>query len=123
MSTDPTRIEKFWDKNPLVLPWMENFLPENPMWQDAMANVFWIFIVTCVGITLLKFVLPNNVVTGIICVLPCGYLLGSFNKRMSRAQAKFFHAKRDEGRIGTANDASGPNEVRSDSKAADQQIP
>lgn len=109
MPQDPIRIEQFWDKNPLVMPWMEKFLPENPMLQDCMANVFWIFISAWVGIMLLKFVLPNNVVTGIICVLPGGYLLGSFNNRMSRAQRKFFHAKRGEERIVSANNATGSN--------------
>ncbi|OBQ84689.1 hypothetical protein CK218_16385 [Mesorhizobium sp. WSM3879] len=102
---------------------MEQFLPINRMWQDAFANLFWTFIVTCVGLALLYFVFPNNVVTGIMCVLPGGYLLGSFNKRMSRAQAKFFQAKRGQGRTGKASDASSPNEVRSDSQAADQRIP
>jgi hypothetical protein len=109
MPQDPIRIEQFWDKNPLVMPWMEKFLPENRMWQDGMANVFWIFIVTCVGIALLKLVIPNNVVTGIMCVLPAGYLLGSFNNRMSRAQRKFSHAKRGEETIVSANDATGSN--------------
>lgn len=109
MSQDPIRIEQFWDKNPLVMPWMEKFLPVNRMWQDGIANVFWLFIVTCVGIALLKFVLPNNVVTGIMCVLPAGYLLGSLNNRMARAQRKFFHAKRDKGRSGNANNATGSN--------------
>jgi hypothetical protein len=103
MPQDPIRIDQFWDKNPLVVPWMEQFLPANRMWQDAIATVFWIFIVACVGCALLHFVLPNNVVSGIMCVLPGGYLLGSLNKRMSRAQRKFFQAKRDEGRTPTAS--------------------
>ncbi|WP_141245218.1 hypothetical protein [Mesorhizobium sp. WSM3860] len=102
---------------------MEEFLPANRMWQDAMTNVFWTCVLVVVDLALLSFALPNNVVTGIICILPAGYLLGSFNKRMSRAQAKFFHAKSDEGRLGKASDASSRNEVRSDSKAADQQMP
>ena len=106
---DTIRIDQFWDKNPLVMPWMEQFLPVNRMWQDTMGTVFWIFIVACVGYALLYFVLPNNVVAGIMCVLPGGYLLGSFNNRMSRAQRKFFQAKRGEETNASANYATGSN--------------
>lgn len=109
MPQDPIRIDQCWDKNPLVMPWMEQFLPANRMWQDALGTVLWIFIVTCVGMALLKFVLLNNVVTGIMCVLPGGYLLGSFNNRMSRAQRKFFRAKRGEEITVSVDNATGSN--------------
>ncbi|MBZ9843880.1 hypothetical protein [Mesorhizobium sp. CA5] len=109
MPQDPIRIDQFWDKNPLVMPWMEKYLPIDRMWQDAVATVIGITAITCIGLAMLFLFLPNNVFTGIICVLPGGYLLGSFNERMSRAQTKFFHAKRDEGRIGNANNATGSN--------------
>ena len=109
MLEDPVRIDQFWDKNPLVMPWMEQFLPANRMLQDLMALVICLFILACVGYTLLSFVLPNNVVSGIICVLPAGYLFGSFNNRMALAQRKFIHAKREEWRNGSANNASSSN--------------
>lgn len=98
MLEDPIRIYQFWDKNPLVMSWMEQFLPANRLWQDGMVTLIGLFAVGCIGLLLLSFVLPQNVVTGIICVLPAGYLLGSFNNRMSRAQRKFLQAVRDEGR-------------------------
>lgn len=98
MLEDSIRIYQFWDKNPLLMPWMEQFLPTNRLWQDGMVTLIGIFVVGCIGLLLLSFILPQNVVTGIICVLPAGYLLGSFNNRMSRAQRKFLQAVRDEGR-------------------------
>lgn len=100
---DDIRIDQFWDKNPLAMPWMIKFLPENRMWQDGMTNLFWTFVIVVVDYFLLSYVLPNNVVSGIICVLPGGYILGRFNNRMARAQRKFAQAKRDEGRNGNAN--------------------
>lgn len=93
---DSIRISQFWDKNPLVMPWMEQFLPVDRMWQDCFATVMGIFFITCIGMVAVYLLLPQNVVTGILCVLPGGYILGMFNARMARAQRKFFQAKRDE---------------------------
>ena len=101
MPQDPIRIDQFWDKNPLVMPWMEDYLPRNRMWQDTFATIAGIFAITCIGMASLYLFIPQNVVTGIICVMPAGYLLGSFNNRMARAQRKFFQANRGgEGRNG-----------------------
>lgn len=107
MPQDPIRIDQFWDKNPLAMPWMEQFLPVDRMWQDAFVTVIGIFVVGCIGATVIYLFFQKNVVAGIICVLPAGALLASFNNRMARAQRKFFQAKRDEGRNGNANDATG----------------
>lgn len=97
MLQDPIRIYQFWDKNPLVRPWMEQFLPENPMFQDCFVTVISLFIVTGIAVAIIYIFLPQNVVTGIIGVMPAGYLFGRFNNRMSRAQRKFIRAARDGG--------------------------
>jgi hypothetical protein len=98
MLEDPIRIWQFWDKNPLVRPWMEPFLPENPMFQDCFVTVISLFVITgiVIAITYLLF-LPQNGLTGIIGVMPAGFLFGSFNNRMSRARRKFAKAVRDDG--------------------------
>lgn len=108
MPQEPIRIEQFWDKNPLVMPWMEKFLPTNLMWQDAMASVVGMFINGCIAYPL-SFFIPQNVVTGMICVMPSAYLLASMNRRMARAQRKFIRAKKDDGSSGNANNATGTN--------------
>ncbi|TPM36200.1 hypothetical protein [Mesorhizobium sp. B2-3-4] len=103
---DPIQIARFWDKNPLVMPWMEQFLPVDRMWQDCFATVVGIFVAGAIAIAFIYLFLPQNVVTGIIGVAPSGYLLGSLNNRMARAQRKFFQAKRDAARSGNSGKAA-----------------
>lgn len=94
------RIDQFWDKNRLVMPWMEKFLPENRMWQDSIATVIGIFIIGFLGWMTLHLLFGADKLFAIISIISGAYLLAGLNIRMTRAQRKFYIAKRNERKNG-----------------------
>ncbi|RUW51962.1 hypothetical protein EOA32_14305 [Mesorhizobium sp. M1A.F.Ca.ET.072.01.1.1] len=92
----PITIDQFWDDNPLIMPWMTQYLPGNRMWKDVFFGVYNAFFTTVVVVILSNvFFFPDKVVIapGIILIFWNSYLLAKLNTRMTRAQGKFLKAK------------------------------
>ncbi|MBZ9684284.1 MULTISPECIES: hypothetical protein [unclassified Mesorhizobium] len=53
-------IVHFWDKNRLVMPWMEGYLPSNRMWEDGIATVFSFFAAFCIFGTIFHVILKSD---------------------------------------------------------------
>jgi len=92
----PISIDQFWDKNRLVMPWMENYLPGNQMWEDGIATVIQLFAAFCIFATIFHIILKSDKIFAAVCLVAFAYIFGSFNARMARAQRKFFTAKKNE---------------------------
>ena len=95
----PITIDQFWDDNPLIMPWMAQYLPKNPLWRDGVFIIYNCFISVAVVVILSNILLlPDKVVfaPGIIMLIWISYLFGRFNTRMARAQGKFIRAKLNE---------------------------
>lgn len=92
----PIAIDQFWDQNPLIMPWMEQYLPKNRMWKDAIFILYnGFFSIVIIEILSKIFLLPDKAVfaPGIILIGWDSYLLAKLNTRMARAQGKFIRAK------------------------------
>lgn len=94
------RIDQFWDKNRLVMPWMETYLPNNRMWADGIATVVQLFMSFCIFAMIFHVIFKLDKIFTAICLSAFAYIFGSFNARMARAQRKFPLAKRNGGRNG-----------------------
>ncbi|WP_143748229.1 hypothetical protein [Mesorhizobium carmichaelinearum] len=94
------RIEQFWDRNRLVWPWMDAYLPRNRMWADIIATVIQIGIAFSMSAILFHVILRIDKVLVIFGLASISYIFGSFNIRMARAQQKFIIAKRNGARNG-----------------------
>ncbi|MGX5804883.1 hypothetical protein ACWGS9_27055 [Bradyrhizobium sp. Arg314] len=89
-------IDQFWDENPLIMPWMEQYLPRNRMWKDAVFEAYnAMFSIVVVLILSKAFLVPDRIIfaPGIIVIIWNSYLLAKLNTRMARAQGKFIRAK------------------------------
>ncbi|RVD57452.1 hypothetical protein EN828_04670 [Mesorhizobium sp. M2D.F.Ca.ET.185.01.1.1] len=99
MAQGAITIGQFWDENPLIMSWMDGYLPRNRMWKDAIFtgyNCFFSIAVICILSKI--FLLPDKVVLapGITLIFWDSYLLAKLNQRMARAQGKFIRAKLNE---------------------------
>ncbi|TIR15852.1 MAG: hypothetical protein E5X34_27835 [Mesorhizobium sp.] len=95
----PITIDQFWDRNPLIIPWMEPYLPINRMWKAAMfiaCNCFLSVIIICIFSNILLLSEKLLFAPAIILIGFDSYLLATFNTRMARAQRKFIRAKLNE---------------------------
>jgi len=96
MTQRPITIDQFWDENPLIMPWIEQYLPRNRMWKDAVFSVYNAFFTIVIIVMLSKvFLFPDKAILapGIILIVWNSYLLAKLNTRMARAQGKFLRAK------------------------------
>ncbi|OBQ83552.1 hypothetical protein [Mesorhizobium sp. WSM3873] len=99
MVQGPITIDQFWDENPLIMPWMEQYLPRTRMWKDAIFGAYNCFFSVVVIVLLSQILLlPDKVVfaPGMIFIIWDSYLLAKLNQRMARAQGKFIRAKLNE---------------------------
>jgi len=95
----PITIDQFWDDNPFIMPWMEEYLPINRMWKDGIFVAYNCFFGVVIMVILSKILLvPDKVVIapGFIIMIWDSYLLAKFNTRMARAQGRFIRAKLNE---------------------------
>ncbi|TPI65525.1 hypothetical protein FJ420_11620 [Mesorhizobium sp. B3-1-3] len=92
----PLTIDQFWDENKLIPPWIDQYLPQNRMWKDAIFLAYnCFFSVVIVVILSMILLLPDKFVfsPGILLITWDSYLLAKLNTRMARAQGKFLRAK------------------------------
>jgi len=93
---DLITIDQYWDRNPLIMPCMEGYLPRNRMWKDAIFigyNGFFSVMVICILSKIFSLSDKVVLVPGISFIFWDSYLLAKLNQRMARAQRKFIRAK------------------------------
>ncbi|TGQ04925.1 MULTISPECIES: hypothetical protein [unclassified Mesorhizobium] len=96
MAQESITIGQFWDQNPLIMPWMGEYLPRNPMWKDGTFILYnCVFSIVIIVLFSNVLILPDKLVLvpAIILIVFDSYLLAAFNTRMARAQGKFIRAK------------------------------
>ena len=61
MAQGSITIDQFWDENPLITPWVAQYLPRNRMWKDGIFVVYnCFFSVVIIGILSKILLLPDK---------------------------------------------------------------
>jgi hypothetical protein len=94
-STPPVRlgIDQFWEQNPLIRPWMNRFLPSNPIAADGVVSVTAYIVAQIAIATFYKKVLPNELVLFIGGACSTVLFIGAWWGRWFKASMRFQIAK------------------------------
>jgi hypothetical protein len=111
MSLEPISVDQFWDRNRLIPPHMEDFLPKNRMLSDLIATLFQLALAVFVPMLIFHVIFHNDTALVVFGLASCSYISASFHTRMRRAFIKCYQARRRAERTVRANASKAPNEV------------
>ena len=96
MRSSTVSMDKFWDINPLIRPWMVLFLPANPMWADGVISlVGYLTIQSLIGICFEAFIHNELFLLG-AGILSSIYFVGGWWGRWTKAVLRFELAKKEK---------------------------
>lgn len=89
-------LYQFWEKNPLIRPWMNSFLPQNRMFSDFIITSFGFLIAAAAIVAVNIYVSQSELLLVAAFALSCWYFPGGWWSRWSVAAIRFQNAKSKE---------------------------
>ena len=94
--TRQLNINQFWDRNPLITPWLEKHLPGNRMFTDFAVSLVGFVLAGAAIILFDIFILDSEFLVVAFLALICAYFPGGWWGRWAKASIDFQVAKQKE---------------------------
>ena len=89
-------IYQFWDKNPLIWPWMEKFLPSNNYFSDGIVTLVGFILAAAIIYFFTAYIYESEPLLVAMFAFACWHFPGGWWSRWAKATMKFGVAQRSE---------------------------